>query len=525
MDTSAIELYTKNLNILYVEDSLTLRKLLQKKLVAVFKHVDTAKNGKEALALYLKNLDFYDIVLSDLEMPIMDGQTLSQSILELNYLQKIIIISSIEDFKKIIELINIGIHKFISKPVDDEQFYQVILDVAQQVNIQKLQDKEQEEVARNNKILQEREEALLVEKAKNLKELTEFKKAIDIGAIVSKTTPHGIITYVNDEFCRISGRSREELLGQNQNIVKSGNMDAHVYQRLWKTITSKKPYRGLLENRDKKGNIYHVENFITPILSTDDEIVEYISVSHDMTQLIQSLHDIKKAQKSKESFFTNISHEMKTPLNAILGFSSVLKSVVKDNNKALSIVKTIHESGNDLHELIDTVLDLGKLQDNRLTLKNSAFNPKELFLKCVEKYQEKASKNRQEFNVFIDENLPNFLLGDGERILQLLKTIFDNAVKFTPDEGHIEVEITYKNRNLHCKITDNGIGIKKEDQEKIFDYEQLDSNFTRSHEGAGVGLTLASLLIKLMHGEITVKSIPKKGSSFEVIIPLEEHNE
>jgi signal transduction histidine kinase len=244
-----------------------------------------------------------------------------------------------------------------------------------------------------------------------------------------------------------------------------------------------------------------------------------------MTQLVQSLNDIKKVQKSKESFFTNISHEMKTPLNAILGFSSVLKSIVKNNAKALSIVQTLHESGSQLHELIDTILDLGKLQNNKLNLEKSTFNPRELILNCATKYQEKASEQKQSFTLSFDDNVPVLLLGDGPRIVQLLKIFFDNAVKFTPDKGSIKVEVGYQDEKLHCSITDSGIGIKKEDQKKIFNYEQIDSDFTRSHEGAGVELTLASLLVTLMKGEIKLKSIPQKGSCFELILPLEEHND
>jgi len=524
MNIETIQQYTHDLNILYVEDSMTLRKLIKKKLEPIFKSVTSANDGKEALDLYEKKPEFYDIILSDLEMPVMDGQALSRSILDLNYLQKIIIMSSIEDFKKIIELINLGIYKFISKPVDNEQLYQVISDVAQQLRIEKLQEQEQKEVAEYNSVLKEREDKLLAEKAKNLKELTEFKKAIDTGAIVSKTTPNGIITYVNDGFCAVSKFSREELIGKNQNIIKSGNMDKHIYQRLWKTISSKKTYRGLLENKNKEGELYFIESFITPILDTDDEIVEYIAVSHDMTKLVQSLDDIKKAQKSKENFFTNISHEMKTPLNAILGFSSILEKRLSEDEQSHTIIKTIHESGRDLHHLIETILDLRKIQDKKLQMKNSAFNPKSLFSKCLQKYQQKALSKKQVLTILMDKELPIFLLGDGNRVAQLLSIICDNAIKFTLEKGVIEIDISYAQEFLHCKVTDNGIGINEEDQKRIFNYEQIDNNFTRSQEGAGVGLTLASGLIKLMQGDIKLTSSPK-GSCFEILIPLKEHNE
>jgi len=233
MDIETVKLYTEDLNILYVEDSLTLRNLIHKKIEPLFKHIDTAKDGIEALALYEKKRDFYDIVLTDLEMPNMNGQELTKAILDFNFLQKIIVISSIEDFKKIIELINIGVYKFISKPVDDDQLFQVIFDVAQQIRIQKLQDQEQKEVSLHNAILKKREN-------KHLQELQEFQKALDLSAIISKTDIHGSLTYVNERFCKISGYCEEELLGKNHNIIKSGNMNPHVYKALWDKLLKKK---------------------------------------------------------------------------------------------------------------------------------------------------------------------------------------------------------------------------------------------------------------------------------------------
>lgn len=517
MDIQTVVQYTQDLNVLYVEDSKTLQKIIYKKIQPLFKHIDMVNDGQEALALYEKNTDFYDIILSDLEMPNMDGQEFSKRALGLNFSQKIIILSSIEDFKNIIELINLGVYKFISKPVDDEQLYQVISDVAQQIHIQKLQDQEQKEVTQHNAILQQREN-------NHRQELQEFQKALDISALISKTDIEGNLTYVNDRFCKLSGYTQEELVGKKHNLLKSGNMPTEIYKSLWNKILKKKTYRGLFENRNKKGDIFYVESFISPILDLDGEIVEFISISHNMTKLVESLNDIKKVQESKEYFFINISHEMKTPLNAILGFTSVLENRLKDNTTALNILQTIHESGSDLQCLIESILDLGKLQDNTLELHPSSFSPTKTLQESIQKYLRKATAKEQQLLSNFDENLPDVLFGDAPRITQLLNTILDNAIKFTPEKGKIKVEVSYEGSSLHYKVKDTGIGIAKEHQHKIFGFEQLDSEFTRSHEGAGLGLTLASKLVALMDGEITLKSIPTKGSCFEVIIPLLIHN-
>ncbi|MDF1880114.1 response regulator [Sulfurimonas sp. MAG313] len=517
MDLETVKVYSGGLNILYVEDSLTLRSIITKKIQPIFKSIKIAKDGLEALKLYEENSSLYDIVLTDLEMPNMDGQELSQKILSLDFTQKIIVISSVEDFRKIIELINLGVYKFISKPVEDEQLYQVLSDVSQQICIQRLQDAEQEDVAKNNIILQKREN-------EHMQTMQEFERALDSSALVSKTDIQGNLTYVNKRFCKLSGYNEEELIGHNNRLLKSGNMDNIFFEQMWRKILNKKSFRGLFENKSKVGEIYFIESYITPILDLEGTIVEFMVISHNMTNFVRSLHDIQKVQESKEYFFINISHEMKTPLNAIIGLSSILQTRCKENIQTLGIVDTINESGNDLKNLVESILDLGKIKDETLVLQVGEFNPNTEFIQCLQRYKKKAKSKEQEFIYILDDTLPKCIFGDCKRIVQMLSAFFDNAIKFSSEKGKIHIEIFYEEENLHCLVKDNGIGIALKDQKNIFNMQQLDSHFSRAHEGAGLGLTLASGLGKLMQAEILIKSIPDKGSSFEIIIPLKVYD-
>ena len=145
-------------------------------------------------------------------------------------------------------------------------------------------------------------------------------------------------------------------LGKNANIVNSGTRPKSYYKKLWNTINNRLPYKILFENRAKNGSIFHVESTITPILNINDDIAYFIAVSHDMTQLVNALKENQKAQRAKEDFFTNISHEMKTPLNSILGFSAMLKKRVKEDEKSLMMVNTICETGHDLNKLVASIL-------------------------------------------------------------------------------------------------------------------------------------------------------------------------
>ncbi len=519
--------YTQKLALLYVEDSAVLRNILSRQLTDLFDYVEVAKDGVEGFEQYRSFHEssdtFYDIVITDLEMPNMDGQQLSEKVLDYNPQQEIIVISSINDFQKLVELINLGVKKFVAKPVDEEQLNQVIYDVALSIRHRRLEEQEQADVAAHNMYLKQREEEHLLELQKRNKELNEFREALDLSAVVSKTDLEGNITYVNDTFCKISGYSKEELLGQNHRIVNSGLMSKTFFMKLWRTITAKKTYRALFQNRAKDGTIYYVQALIKPILDVEGEIVEYLSVSYDMTAQIESLKSEQQARKAKDEFFTNISHEMRTPLNAILGFSELMKKRVASDGKMLEMVEAINGSGQELLHLVESILDIRRIKDRSFELKETVFNPFEVFQSCLVTYDDKARKKGQSFDGCIDPEVPVALKGDAERVVQTLGIILDNAVKFTPEGGVIEVHIFYEELGeiLVCQVKDSGVGIAKEDQEKIFDFTQADASLNRSHEGAGLGLAIVSSIMSLMKGKISLDSTPGQGSVFMLEIPLQ----
>jgi len=154
--------------------------------------------------------------------------------------------------------------------------------------------------------------------------LLEYKKAVDASAIVSKSDLSGRITYVNDAFCKISGYSREELIGKPHNIVRSYDIDKSFYKELWDTIKSKNIFKGIIKNRAKNSIPYYVAATIIPILDEKGDIVEYLSLRFDITELINAKDRALSAERAKSTFLANMSHEIRTPLNAIIGFSDIL---------------------------------------------------------------------------------------------------------------------------------------------------------------------------------------------------------
>ncbi len=142
--------------------------------------------------------------------------------------------------------------------------------------------------------------------------LSEYKKVVDASSIVSITNKKGIITYVNSEFCKISGYSQEELIGKNHNIVRHPNMPASAFYDLWKTIKAKKVWKGIVENLKKNGDSYFVKATIVPVLDKNGEIIEYIGLREDITQLIEKERELERLNSENLKTVTDKAFFIKT---------------------------------------------------------------------------------------------------------------------------------------------------------------------------------------------------------------------
>jgi len=517
---------TQNLDVLYVEDSATMRHATKKMLEPYFDNIDTAADGIIGLDLYRRfhavHERNYDVVITDLEMPNMGGKELSQAILSIDSTQEIIVISSSDELTLLIDLINIGVKKFLSKPITPHQLHAIISDVAQHIRLKKIKTDELNDIAEHNALLKRREEVHLTKLQKSLKELSEFNDALNESGIVSKTNPQGVITYVNPKFCEISGYSQEELIGKNHSIVKSGVMSTSFYEKLWHNITQQKSYKGVFQNKSKNGNIYYVESLIKPIVNVEGETVEFISIAHDITQMMNSIEIAKKAEEEKDDFFRNISHEMRTPLNSILGLTSLLKRRAQDDTKLLDILSVIESNSQNLANLVESILDLQRLQHNDLELQIKEFDTSTLYTSLIRQNESKAIEKNITFEHAIDHDVPPTLIGDEKRISQIIMSVLDNALKFTLKYGRVNFHLSYSHNDsmLIAQVSDTGVGISIQDQQKIFRLTQLDGSLSRRHEGSGLGLTISNSLIKKMGGNFTLHSVVDEGSTFLIEIPL-----
>jgi|GEM_PF-936645 len=302
----------KNTKVLIVDDSKTYRAVYRSLLENRFFKIVEARDGIEALKVLKQNLDV-KLILTDYLMPNMDGLEFVKKLREsyASDYKKIIVISNVKDTSIPTKFLKAKADDYIKKPFLDEEFYnRIYINLENQLSFERI----------NRQLLEIKYQNRELEKNQLL--LNEYKKAVDESSIVSKTNIHGVITYVNDEFCRVSGYERSELIGHMHNIIRDPSNPKSLFKKLWETILDKKIYKAVLKNRTKQGGVYYVDTVIFPILNIDSTIMEFISIRRDVTKLIEQRETIKE---QSTDYLTKLPNRVK------------LVSDLKQNNSDINI--------------------------------------------------------------------------------------------------------------------------------------------------------------------------------------------
>ncbi|HHD82267.1 MAG TPA: response regulator, partial [Campylobacterales bacterium] len=212
---------------------------------------------------------------------------------------------------------------------------------------------------------------------------------------------------------------------------------------------------------------------------------------------------------------------IRTPLNGIIGFTKELKET-KLSEEQVEIVDIIEESSENLIHIVNGILDFSKIKAGKIELEDISFNPIEKFEVSIDTYVAKAREKEIELKVCIDPHIPLLVYGDPTKISQVLNNLISNAIKFTPNKGTVEIEISQKSLNqaeqnvaLYFSVKDSGIGVTEEEKKKIFDaFSQADPSTNREYGGTGLGLSIASQFVKKMGGKLDIKSQVAQGSTF-----------
>ena len=257
-------------------------------------------------------------------------------------------------------------------------------------------------------------------------------------------------------------------------------------------------------------------------------------IVEDITKDEQLKNDLKKAQiesekanKSKSEFLANMSHEIRTPMNGILGFVEHLAQGEKDTER-LKKFNVIKNSGESLLHIINDILDFSKIESGKIDIESHPFEMNKLSDNANAIFGILAKEKNIHLKYEIDKEVPKCIMTDEVRLKQVIFNLLSNAIKFTSENGNVELSIQYnseKNRILFS-VSDNGIGIAKENQDKIFDaFSQEDSTTTRRFGGTGLGLSISSKLVSMMGGELKLESEVGKGSRFYFELSIGECNE
>lgn len=265
----------------------------------------------------------------------------------------------------------------------------------------------------------------------------------------------------------------------------------------------------------------------------------YVSVMKDLThrkflekRIKQVEQDAEDALKVKSEFVANVTHELRTPVNGILGNTKELISRVEDK-ECQKILDLMERGCNDMHAIINNILDFSKLEAGKFTIEKREFDFRKMIDYVKGNHIHKITEKGLEFFVTISPEVPSRVIGDELRIVQVLNNLISNASKFT-SVGKIALEIVKtaqmeKRAELFFVVTDTGIGIAKEDQDKLFkSFSQVDASISRQYGGTGLGLNISKQLVEMMGGSINVQSEKNKGTMFSfsvwVDLPEEEQN-
>jgi signal transduction histidine kinase/DNA-binding response OmpR family regulator len=349
---------------------------------------------------------------------------------------------------------------------------------------------------------------------------TSFLEAQD--DLIVRRNAGGAISYVNDAYCALAGRRREDLvtttftlpvLDQGETGVMADGTRAYDQKIATNDGARWIAWREVTVRTDGASEMQSVGRDVTDRVLTE----QALAVARDQAEA---------ANRAKSRFLTMVSHEVRTPLNGILGMAELLGDTPLTAEQT-TYLKAMKTSGETLLSLIEEVLDFSKIEAGRLELSARPFPLAAFIEEVVELLGPRAQEKGLEIGCYVDERLPARVIGDAARLRQVLFNLAGNAIKFTEKGGvSIVVEPTAQPDRVSIAVSDTGLGISLRDQARIFlEFEQADGSASRKFGGTGLGLTISNRIVESMGGSISVESTPGQGSTFRVIVGLPSADE
>ncbi len=363
---------------------------------------------------------------------------------------------------------------------------------------------------------------------KNVEKLSAHLAAIvssSDDAIISKNLD-GIIQTWNASAERIFGYTAEEAIGQHISLLIPPEKLDEEYGILGKIRVGERVDHFQTQRRTKTGNLVDVSLTVSPIHDRKGNVIGASKVARNVTEQKRTETALREASRRKDEFIANISHELRTPMNAVIGLSHLLGLSESLTPKEQQFVATLRHSADNLLTLINNLLDFSKLETGAMELEEIEFDLSETIDKAVSLQKMRAEQKGLALRVSYESSLRKHYIGDRLRLQQIVTNLIDNAIKFT-EQGEVSVTIAGIGQPddrtlLTLQVSDTGIGIPEDKCAVIFDkFIQADTSMTRKYGGSGLGLSICKAFAQEMGGSISVESRVGLGTTFTVSVSLE----
>ncbi len=346
-----------------------------------------------------------------------------------------------------------------------------------------------------------------------------YEHSLD-GIVISD--PQTVITDVNQAYLDMTGYSREELLGQKTNVIRSGVTPRETFSNMWEQLTAQGKWVGELINQRKDGSLWWSYISITRILRPDGTVAAYVGLARDITERRRMEEQLRAMDRMKSEFIATVSHELRTPMTAIKGslglaLAGAAGNLAGDLRDLLTIAQNNSER---LIRLINDILDLSRIEAGKLNLRLGPVDMATIVRRSVVELDALAGQKQITVHVDLPPRLPA-VIADPDRIGQVLVNLLSNALKFTDAGGNVTIRAEHTGSWVTLRVIDSGIGIPREHLKAIFErFHRVDNAASRRTGGTGLGLAICQAIVAEHSGHIWAESEPGKGSTFSFTLPI-----
>lgn len=352
--------------------------------------------------------------------------------------------------------------------------------------------------------------------------LRQYDKAIDSATLVYKCDLNGIITYANNALNKVLLYGYGGLVGKHISILRGPSTSDEQYRTMWNKLKAGKIHKAIMENLDKLGGIHYFDVSIIPIHDERGDIVEFLSLRHEITEVMQAKESALKTLQEKNKFFDQVSHELRTPLNAIINFTDQALESFDEiflDEESRDLVKMYiersHKNSQQLLHLINSLLDMAKLRAGKEQYEMVRTDIVALIGDVYEATGSLNSKITLEY-LLIRPDHSIFIECDVFRLRQILTNLISNAIKFTHN-GYVQVRVKEVGDECWVEVEDTGSGIPADKMDRIFEpFEQVGVH----DQGTGLGLGIVNEYVKGMGMRLEVVSSLGKGSCFTLKVSI-----